>query len=348
MIELLEKLQANSNLISNTVAEISNQLQYGEVAEPKISQDNIQNIEKLENTDIYMLLKAIKSMSANFDSQIIIELEATYDYVLIRWAHALLTKSPKNIIDIYEYNLITQLTDIIKKQIDDINRFCKVFLKKETNEQLSGFELLSLYKGRVKYDEAVSHLDELKTFGSEALNQEEVLRQIVFQLDLSIHVKNLIKGGVQIDAEDFTEEEWEAIEQNLHLITKGEHEIKFIENYKNPNALKDTTIDKIFYFLVKSEILIGVDRNVIIGTIKHKRLPLAEKDPIIWNGSHEKARVFTILMKWNNGTFNKCFSVFKDGELIPLCATHKIRTNSRPKFYDAMKEILDSENISVS
>jgi hypothetical protein len=347
MLELLKKLQTNSNLVTDTVSEISNQLQFGKGEGIIINETAIQNIETLKETDIYMLLKAIKSMSISFDSQIIIELEFTYDYVLLKWAHALLTEEAENAIDIYEYNIIAELTEIIEKHINGINKFCEVFLKKEPNEQLSGVELLTLYKGSIKYEQAVSHIKELELYGFSALNDKEELEQILLEVHPVVYVKSIIEEGAQLDEEDFTEDEWEIIQHKLHLITKGEYKIKFIGNYKKPNALKDATIDKIFDFLVKEKVLVGVDRSVIVSIIKHKKIPVTENEPIIWNGSHEKARIFTKLLKWKNGTFNKCFSVFKDGELIPLCAKHKIRKGSYPKFQEKMEKVLASENAST-
>ncbi|MBS2100840.1 hypothetical protein [Carboxylicivirga linearis] len=348
MLELLKKLQANSNLITNTVAEISNQLQFGEAKVIEINESTIRNIETLKNTDIYMLLKTIKSMSVNFDNQIIIELESTYDYVLLKWSHALLTESAENVIDIYEYNVIADLTEIIEKQINDINKFCELFLKKEPNEQLSGFELLTLYKGSVRYEQAINHIQELKLHGFNSLNEKETLEQILLEVHPVTFVKGIIEIGAKLDEDDFDEDEWEVMQLNFHLIEKNEYNIKFLENYKEPNALKDATIDKIFDFLVKERVLVGVDRNIIVNIIKNKKLPVAETERVLWDASHQKARIFKDLLKWSNAYFNKCFMIYNDkGELEPLKAKHKVRTNSYPKFQDGMQKVLDSENTTT-
>ncbi|MCW3806130.1 hypothetical protein [Plebeiibacterium marinum] len=347
MKELLKELKANTDLITDTVYKLSNQLQFGDKT-IEWTEATTESIEALQNTNIYILLQAIKLDSGNFDKQVIVELEPTYDGILIKWAHALLTEGAENVIDFYEYDLIINLTKIIEKQINDINKFCEVFLKKEPNEQLSGFELLTLYKGSVRYEQAVNHIKELKIYGSSSLKEKESLEQILVEVHPNIYVKSIIEEGAQLVEEDFAEDEWEIIQQNLHLIETNEHKIKFIGKYKEMDALSDATIDKIFEFLVKEKVLVGVDRSIIVNVLKHKKLPVSQKERILWDASHEKARIFAKLTKWDNAIFNKCFYIYnKQGQIENLQAKHKVKTNTYPKFQEKLEKVLTSEDEDI-
>lgn len=305
---------------------------------------------------MYALLQSFHYSVSNFDTIYYEEIEAKWLDILKNW-FILENEVPEfdeeyigAEMDVICYDNFKSNVRIIRKiLISDtqaLNKFSLKYLNNKEKNLISFSDYKFLFEIKNEYCEKKEHIDEIKEFGKEALNDRDrkLIRTNNFDIDsYTYFLKN--KSEDLSRFKSFRSHKEDFMQENKESIIAKPFKFNFIKSadYVNPkSSLKDYYITQTYSYLINNGQLLSasINKGDYEYIVINKKLPI-KVNKIAWKGSLTDAFILCKLLEIELSRFNRCFNL-SNGKLLKSNSAGKNPQTDFAKFTRKLAVEFDS------